>query len=263
MTTLAGVLGWPVAHSRSPAIHNAAYEALGLDWRYLRLPVPPRRFDETVRALGRSGYRGANVTVPHKLAALSAALDVSPAAREIGAANSLELADGAVVADNTDAGGFLDALGDTRPQVATVLGSGGSARAIVWALRQAGAEVSVWNRTPERARELAERFGVEAVERPRASDLLVNCTTVGLDPAVGLEEAVAALSLEGLDPPAAVFDLVYRDGGTPVCAWAQRGGARVIDGLEMLVRQGARSFEAWTGRPAPLEVMRAAVRVSA
>jgi shikimate dehydrogenase len=262
MTTLAGVLGWPVAHSRSPAIHNAAYEALGLDWRYLQLPVPPRRLEETVRALGASGYRGANVTVPHKLAALPAASDASPAAREIGAANSLSFEDGAVIADNTDAGGFLDALGDTRVETATVLGSGGSARAVVWALRQTGAKVSVWNRTPGRARELAERFEVDAVERPGATDLLVNCTTVGLDPGAGLEGAVAALSLEHLDPPATVFDLVYRDGETPVCAWARRGGATVIDGLEMLVRQGARSFEAWTAKPAPLEVMRAAARPS-
>lgn len=260
--TLVGVLGFPVAHSRSPAMQNAALRELGLGWRYLKLPVPPERFEETVRAMPGSGYRGANVTVPHKLAALEVADEASEAADAIGAANTLTFGDESIAADNTDAGGFLDAL-ETSPAGSrvVVLGAGGAGRAVAWALREAGAaEVSVWNRTPERAVTLARELGVRAVRRLEPSDLLVNATTVGLDPAVSRVEALEAIGLAAAAPPETVVDLVYGDHVTPVCAWAAEGGARVIDGLEVLVRQGARSLGRWTGRPAPLEVMRAAAR---
>ncbi|MBA2765329.1 MAG: shikimate dehydrogenase [Thermoleophilaceae bacterium] len=263
MTTLCGVVGWPVAHSRSPAMHNAAYAALGMDWNYLALPVEPDLFAETVRALPGSGYRGINVTVPHKVAALALADEASAAAREIGASNSLRFdADGWIVAENTDAGGFIDALGEQPAgRTALVLGAGGAARAIVYALREAGAaEVRVWNRTPERARELAADLGVSVVESPGAADILVNSTTVGLDRALPAADAIEALGLADLDPPPIVVDLLYGEGDSPVCAWARRGGAQVFDGLEMLVGQGARSFEDWTGREAPIDVMRAAAR---
>ena len=260
--TLCGVLGHPVGHSRSPAIHNAAYEELGLDWRYVKLPVAPELFRETVRALPGSGYRGANVTIPHKLAALELADEASPAAHAVGAANTLTFADGRIEADNTDAGGLLDAVG--RPVAglrALVLGAGGAGRAAAWALREAGAaEVAVWNRTPARAAELAAELGVEHAERAQAADLLVNATSVGLEDE-SRAEALSALGLEAIDPPPLVVDLVYRAGEpTPLQAWAEEGGAAVVDGLEVLVRQGARSFELWTGRTAPLETMRAAAR---
>lgn len=263
MTTLCGVVGWPVAHSRSPAMHNAAYAALEMDWNYLALPVEPVLFAETVRALPDSGYRGVNVTVPHKVAALALADEASAAAREIGASNSLSFeADGRILAENTDAGGFIDALGEEPAgRTALVLGAGGAARAIVYALREVGAaEVRVWNRTPERARELAADLGVSAVESPGPADLLINSTTVGLDRALPEADAIAALGLTDLEPPPIVVDLLYGEGDSPVCAWARRGGAQVFDGLEMLVGQGARSFEGWTGRDAPIDVMRAAAR---
>ena len=259
--TLVGVLGFPVGHSRSPAMMGAAFRALGLDWHYLKLPVPPDRLGDTVRALPGSGYRGANVTVPHKLAALRLADRAGEAARAIGAANTLSFEDGAIAADNTDAGGFLDAVGSLRPDTrALVLGAGGAGRAVAWALRGAGAEVAVWNRTPERARELARDLEVEAVAVPEPADLLVNATTVGLEPSPDGGAALAELGLTGLDPPETVVDLVYGDRRTPVCAWAEAGGARVVDGIEVLVRQGARSLEAWIGMPPPLEEMRAAAR---
>jgi len=261
--TLCGVLGHPVDHSRSPAIHNAAYAELGLDWRYVKLPVAPELFEETVRALPGSGYRGANVTIPHKVAALRAADTASPAAEAVGAANTLTFADGRVEADNTDAGGLLDAI--ARPVAglrALVLGAGGAGRAAAWALREAGAaEVAVWNRTAERAGTLARELGVEHAERPGPADLLVHATSVGLDPEMPDDEALAALGLTELEPPPLVVDLVYRLRGiTPVQSWAERAGVSVVDGLEVLVRQGARSFELWTGRPPPLEAMRAAAR---
>lgn len=263
--TLTGVLGFPVGHSRSPAIQNAAFRELGLDWRYVKLPVPPERFEETVRALPGSGYRGANVTVPHKLAALRLVDDASDAARSIGAANTLIFDDGSARADNTDAGGFLAALGESPAGLrALVLGAGGAARAVAWALREAGAaEVLVWNRTPERARELARDLAVESVPEPGSCDLLVNATTVGLSEAFDQEAAIRELGLASLDAPATVVDLVYGSHVTPVCAWAVAAGSRVVAGLEVLVRQGALSFELWTGREAPLEVMRAAARGTA
>ena len=259
-----GVLGYPVDHSRSPAIQGAAFRAAGLDWRYVKLPVRPELFEETVRALPASGYRGANVTIPHKLAALGVADRASPAAAAIGAANTLSFVDGRIEADNTDASGLLDAL--DRPVTglrALVLGAGGAGRAAAWALREAGAaRVTVWNRTRERAEALARELEVAAAPRLEPPDLLVNATSVGLDPAVGEQDALAALGLDGTDPPGLVVDLVYTQDGseTPVAAWASRGGAEVIDGLEVLVRQGALSFSLWTGLRAPLDAMRSAAR---
>jgi shikimate dehydrogenase len=254
VTTLAGVLGFPVAHSRSPAMMNAAFAELGLDWHYVKLPVPPERFDETVRALPGSGYAGANVTIPHKLAALAVADEPTPAARSIGAANTLSFVDGIILADNTDAGGLLDAIGDgVAGRAALVLGAGGAARAAIWALREVGADVAVWNRTHERALALSREFDVRAAADALAADIVVNATTVGLVGGGDLE----ALPLAGLEP-GVVVDMVYGAEPTPVCRWAVQRGAHVVDGLEVLVRQGARSLELWTGRTAPVATMRTA-----
>lgn len=257
--TLLGVAGFPVAHSRSPAMHNAALAELGLDWLYVPLPLPPDRLRETVRALPASGFRGINVTIPHKQAAHALADEYTEAAAAIGAANTLTFEGDLVTADNTDAGGLLDALAiSPSHQKAVVLGAGGAGRAAAWALREAGAEVTVWNRTPERARQLAEELEVDHCRRPGAADILVNATSVGLDPAVAESRALELLCLADLDPPGVVVDLVYGGHTTPVTAWARAGGARAVEGLEVLVRQGARSLERWTGRPPLLEVMRQA-----
>jgi shikimate dehydrogenase len=258
--TLAGVLGYPVGHSRSPAMMAAAFLECGLDWRYVKLPVPPGLFAETVRALPASGYAGVNVTIPHKLAAFELADEASPAAEAIGAANTLSFANGRIRAENTDAGGLLEALEEpVAGRRALVLGAGGAGRAAAWALREAGAEVSVWNRTAERAAKLAAELGVGHVAAPGPADVLVNATSIGLVPALDEDEALAALGLAGTDPPATVVDLVYGDRPTPLWTWAERGGGRVVGGLEVLVRQGALSFELWTGKPAPVDAMRHAV----
>jgi shikimate dehydrogenase len=252
LSTLAGVIGFPVGHSRSPAMMNAAFAELGLDWRYVHLPVPPERFAETARALPASGYRGANVTVPHKLTAHELADELTEAAAAIGAVNTLSFGeDGRISGDNTDAGGLLDALGVERPASALVLGAGGAARAAAWALREQGVEVTVWSRSPERARRLAAELDVAYSERPGPAGLLVNATTVGLS---------ATDSVEGLPLVEApvVVDLVYGSGPTPLVGWASGRGARVVDGVEVLVRQGALSFKRWTGREAPLATMRRA-----
>jgi len=244
-------------------MHTAALWALGLDgWRYAALPVAPALFAETVRALPGSGYRGVNVTIPHKEAALAAADAASPAAAAIGAANTLSFAEDGIEAENTDAGGFLDALGPSPAGLRTlVLGAGGAGRAVAWALREAGAaEVLVWNRSAERAAGLAAELGVSHARRPVACDVLVNTTAVGLDPSVADDRALESLALTGLEVPTVVVDLVYGARTTPVVRWGAAGGARVVEGLEVLVRQGARSLEGWIGRVPPLEVMRAAAR---
>nr|WP_282600141.1 shikimate dehydrogenase [Patulibacter sp. SYSU D01012] len=258
-----GVAGWPVAHSRSPAMHRAALQALGLHaWGYDLLPLPPDVAADALRALPRGGFAGANVTIPHKHLALEVADVATPAARAIGAANTLTvLEDGTIEADNTDAPGLIDCLGgDVAGRTALVLGAGGSARACAWALRAAGAaRVAVWNRTPERAHELARDLGVEAVDAAFAADVLVHCTSVGLHDA-DATFARLPLTADGLGAYGTVVDLVYRPGGTPLLHAAQAAGVRTVDGLAILVAQGARSLERWTGRPVPRAVMESAAR---
>jgi shikimate dehydrogenase len=261
-----GVLGWPVAHSRSPAMHNAALAHLGMsDWHYQRLPVPPELFAETTRALGQAGFVGANVTIPHKQAALELADEATGPARAIGAANTLTFSeDGSIAAENTDAPGLIEALGISPAGLrAQVLGAGGSARAAVWALLDAGAsEVLVWNRGAERARELADGLGARATNAPQSADLLVNCTSVGLGVERSATEdcALNQLGLTGdqLGEYSHVIDLVYRSTPTPLVAAARTRGVATVDGLEILLAQGALSFELWSGRQAPREVMRRA-----
>ncbi len=259
-----GVLGWPVAHSRSPAMQRAALDALGLaGWSYQLLPVPPELFAETVRALPAAGFVGANVTVPHKLAALAVADSASHAAREIGAANTLTLApDGAIDAENTDAPALLAALPIALAGLrALVLGAGGTARAAVWALREAGASVAVWNRSAARAAALAAEFGVEALARPQSADLLVNTTTVGMDAYMSPSDALRSLGVgtDHIRDCAYVVDFVYTHGPTPLLAAALELGVATVDGRSLLVAQGALSFERWTGVTAPRDVMERAL----
>jgi len=271
------VLGQPVAHSRSPAMQNAALDELGLalEWSYEAIDVGPDRFEEVVRSLPGAGFAGANVTLPHKTAALALADRVSDAARAIGAANTLSFTDGSIVAENTDATGIMAALPEPPAEArAIVLGAGGSARAAAWALREAGAEVSVWNRTAERARALAAELGIAVEDRdasepltPQDFDLLVNATTVGLEQA-GARAAEAAdleplpLDRDSIGPWHVVIDLVYGAHETALAELARARGARLVDGLEVLVRQGAASLRVWTGLEPPLEVMRRAARAA-
>jgi shikimate dehydrogenase len=244
-------------------MHGAALEALGVagEWNYEAIDVAPDRFEERVRAMPAEGYAGANVTVPHKGAALAVADALSETAREIGAANTLSFADGEIRADNTDAPGLLDALpappGSGR---ALVLGAGGAGRAVVWALVREGAEVEVWNRTGLRSVNLCAELGGRPVAAPDPSayELIVNSTAVGLRG----EDPFAELPLrpDGFVSGQTVVDMVYGEGRTALLAAAAEAGATVVDGIEVLVRQGARSFEIWTGHEAPLEAMRAAAR---
>jgi shikimate dehydrogenase len=261
-----GVLGWPVAHSRSPAMHNAALAALDLpDWRYQLLPLPPHLFEQTVRALPAAGFVGANATIPHKQAALALADEASAAARAIGAANTLSFKnDGTIAAENTDAPGLIAAMTlAPRARTVLVLGAGGSARAAVWGLLHAGArEVFLYNRTSARATALADELGASAVARPCPADILVNCTSVGLQPSASTPGGVLSelgLMHDQLGEYSYVIDLVYTDAPSALLGAARDAGAQTLDGLEVLLAQGALSLELWTGRPAPIAVMRRAL----
>jgi shikimate dehydrogenase len=265
--TRLGVLGWPVAHSRSPAMHNAGLAAAGLTrWRYQLLPAAPELFAELVRALPGASFRGANVTIPHKEAALELATAPTDRARAIGAANTLTFEPGQeIVADNTDAPALIAALPlAIAGRSALVLGAGGSARAAVWGMLNAGAsQVRVWNRSLARGRQLCDELGATPLgPAPAAAelraDVLVNCTSVGLDGSDPFDRL--PLDTDDLGEYGCVVDLVYTASGTALVAAAQERGVPVVDGLELLVRQGALSFERFTGRPAPVETMRAAVR---
>lgn len=251
-----------MAHSRSPLIHNAAIRQAGLeDWRYQLLPVPPQRLSGTVPALAVAGFRGVNVTIPHKQAVLALADEATDRARAIGAANTLVFGPGgAVSADNTDAPALIASLPfSPRGATAMVLGAGGAARAAVWALNDAGArEVMVWNRTASRARVLARELGAVAVQAPRPADLLIHCTSSGLDASNSTLKQLP-VSVDDLIRYRCVVDLVYSQVQTPLASAARSRSVPLVDGLELLVGQGALSFELFTGRAASLSAMRAAL----
>jgi shikimate dehydrogenase len=257
------VLGHPVGHSRSPAMHNAALAELGLarEWSYEAIDVAPDQLEARVRAMRGEDFAGANVTVPHKGAALSLADSLSETAREIGAANTLSFTAAEIRADNTDAQGLLDALPNSPSGArALVLGAGGAARAVVWALLREGAAVEVWNRTELRSRNLCAELGGTPANAPERDTygLIVNSTAVGLRG----EDPFAELPLDpdGFGAGQTVVDLVYGERPSRLLEAATAGGATVVDGIEVLVRQGALSLAIWTGREAPLDAMRAAAR---
>ena len=263
-TKLVGLIGWPVEHSLSPVMHNAAFDALGLNWRYVPLPVPPGRIEAAVCGLAALGFRGANVTVPHKQAVMAYLDEIKDTAQAIGAVNTIVVQDGRLVGHNTDGGGFLAALQEAGFQPAgkqaLILGAGGAARAVVHALAQANCAVAIHNRTVQRAAKLAhdmQRIGVRVpvtwvpITTRLADldlglfDLVVNATPVGMWP-----HTDASPWPESLPIPSqwTVFDLVYTPLETRLLQQTRQSGACAIDGLEMLVQQGALSFDMWTNQ---------------
>ncbi len=263
------VIGWPIAHSRSPLIHNYWLELYGIAGEYRREAVPPDRFADFVTTLAARGYTGANVTVPHKEAALALS-EPDDGARAVGAANTLWLDNGALRSTNTDVEGFLDNLDASAPDwdsdlgKAVVLGAGGAAHAVVYGLLSRGFErIVVVNRTRHRAEALRVRFGgrVQPADwNQRASALgdavlLINATTLGMGP--HHELAVDPSLLPG---DAVVADLVYVPLMTPLLHAAQAAGLRTVDGLGMLLHQAVRGFALWFGKkPAVTADLRALV----
>jgi shikimate dehydrogenase len=256
----AGVIGHPVAHSRSPAMHAAAYAELGMDWEYVALDVPPARLAEFVSGMAATGFAGVNVTIPHKQAVLRLCSAVGPEAAAAGSVNTLLVREEGIAGESTDGRGLLWALGDLEPADALVLGAGGAARAAVAALRGAGWDVAVSARRPEAAAELGP-----AVPWPpnRAAALVVNATPLGQhETSVPGTNVSVPIDTSLLGPRMTVVDLAYRGDGsdTPLCAAARERGAGVIDGIDVLVGQGIYAFELLTGRPAPVEAMRRGAR---
>lgn len=260
---LAGVVGWPIGHSKSPAIFAHWFERLGVAGRYVPLPVRAEDFPEVVRALPKAGFVGINCTIPLKEAALGLADEATDAARAIGAANMIRFAGGQIVADNTDAFGFLENLAAGAPcwhaasGPALVLGAGGAARAVLHALIGAGVtELRVANRTPERAEALAEVFGPAVAvvpwearaEAAAGAASIVNATALGMTGQPPLE-----MGLDAAPATALVTDLVYAPLETPLLADARRRGMVAIDGLGMLLHQARPAFAAWFGVDPPVD----------
>ncbi len=277
-TRLVGVIGDPVRHSLSPALHNAAFASLGLDWASVAFPVPTGALPAALAGVRALGIDGLSVTMPHKEAVLASVDRCSETARTLGAANTVVRQGGEMVGESTDGAGFLDALRgagcDPDGWRCLVLGAGGAARAVVLALTEAGAaEVVVANRTPARAERAAALAGpvgrVGSADQADQADLVVNATPLGmlggpsgcLAGEQGPERAGAALPVEPgrLGPGQLVVDLVYHPRETPLLKAARGQGAGVQGGIAMLVHQAARAIALWTGRQAPVGAMMAAV----
>ncbi|MSO72119.1 MAG: shikimate dehydrogenase [Rhodospirillaceae bacterium] len=255
----AGVMGWPVDHSRSPSLHGFWLKTYGIDGTYDRLPVRPEGLAAALRSLAEQGYAGFNLTVPHKEAAMMIVDELSPEARRIGAVNTIFVTpEGRLKATNTDAYGFITNLKISAPRFkpklgpAIVLGAGGAARAICVALEDAGVpEICIINRTKERAELLARDLGISAVVAPwtdralrlKDAGLLVNTTSLGMKGQAPLE-----IDLHHLPPEATVTDIVYAPLETPLLAAARVRGNPVVDGLGMLLYQAQPGFEGWFGK---------------
>lgn len=274
---LVGIIGWPVTHSLSPKMHNYAFKTLGLNYRYVFLPVdtaPESLIKDAVLGLKALGFVGANVTVPHKEAILGLMDQVSDEALAIGAVNTIFIKDGKLCGHNTDAPGFicdlLDHGIDPRGLNVLILGAGGSARAVAYGLLKHGAQITILNRTESKAIELKKAlsesfsadlikcaaFDSESMRKHGQADLIVNTTSIGLldQKATPWDEKIPFK--EGQ----VVYDLIYKK--TQLLDFAEQSGAKAINGLGMLVHQGALAFSIWTGEKAPVDIMKDGLLVS-
>ncbi len=255
---LAGVIGHPIAHSRSPLLHGHWLRSFGLPGHYVPMDVSPEHLQEALRTLPRVGFVGVNVTLPHKENALQIADIVTDTARRIGAANTLTfLEDGKIVADNTDGYGFMENLKQGAPKwqadagTSVILGAGGAARAVIVALLDEGvSEILITNRTRERAEQLCQEFGprlrmiewAQADDAIQAGSTIINTTSLGM-----AGKAELNLSLAGLKKEATVTDLVYNPIKTRLLEAADDAGCVTVDGLGMLLHQAVPGFERWFG----------------
>jgi shikimate dehydrogenase len=259
-THLFGVFGNPVAHSLSPVMHNQAFAATGYKGVYL--PFQVARIEPAVMAVRTLGMRGVSVTLPHKVAVMECLDRLDPLAEKIGAVNTIVNAGGVLTGYNTDCFGAVGALAqqtDISAKHVAIVGAGGAARAIGWGVVDAGAKVTVVNRSVEKGAQLAGELGADFVPLTRietvGADILVNATPVGMHPHTREMPVPAGIFRPGM----LVMDIVYTPLKTELVRQAQAAGSRTIDGLTMFVLQGARQFELWTGLEAPVDVMREAV----
>lgn len=272
MTTILGVFGWPVSHSKSPAMHGAAIAALGLDAVYCPFAVQPEALGDALRGVGALGIRGVNVTLPHKQAVIEYLDGVDDDARTIGAVNTIVNDGGALFGFNTDAPGLVRSIEESGLSIAglraTVLGAGGAARAAIVGLARAGAsEVAVLARRAGAARALVEELAPHVAPPLRAAgyealgesfgrtDLLIQATSATLRGGSEAEAFASLLPMDALPEAAAVVDLVYEPLRTSVLVRAEARGLRTVDGLGMLIHQGALAFRRFLGVDPPLEVM--------
>lgn len=260
MTKRLGIIGWPIEHSLSPAMHNAAFAALGMDWQYDKMAIPPDIVRLSLRELRDAGFVGINVTVPHKQAVMPF-VKPDEIARAVGAVNTIDFRGN--TGTNTDVAGFMDDLRangvDPAGMRTVVLGAGGAARAAVYGLSEAGARLQIINRTPQRAQDLIDSLRasatVAAVAAVADAELIVNCTSAGMQPKIDESPLPGDAPLQ---PGVIVYDMVYRPAVTKLMTQVEAAGGRAIGGLGMLVGQGAAAFRIWTSVEPPIDVMRAA-----
>lgn len=279
MTRLAGIFGYPLAHSLSPAFQQAAFNHYGMDARYIAWETPPDALESEVAKLRGGDFIGANVTIPHKRRVMDFLDEIDPLAQAIGAVNTIVKTDGKLIGRNTDAQGFLrplreDAGFDPEGKRALLLGAGGAARAAAFALCQERvATLAIANRTPQRAEALAAELRGNAAtlsaialtdpaleDIALQSDLIVNSTSVGMRH--GDAEDQSPIPGGIIPHDAVVMDMVYNPQHTPLLAAARSAGAQAVGGMPMLIYQGAAAFEMWTGKPAPIDAMFAAGNVA-
>ena len=271
-TRVCGVIGDPIEHTMSPVMHNAAFNRLGLDYRYLAFHVMKEELGKAINGMRALNIRGLNVTIPHKVAVIPLLDKVDALAEKIGAVNTIVNDDGVLTGYKTDATGFLRVLleqgVDPAGKSTVVLGAGGVSRAISFALAESGAHLVILNRqlvldwAEDLARRISNTFKSEVkaleMDEPNLSmvlekaDILVNATSVGMTPDIDKTPAAAGL----LKPGLVVFDAVYNPIKTRLLKEAEQAGAQVIVGIDMLVWQGVLAFEKWTGQSAPLDLMK-------
>jgi len=275
-TKIVGVFGWPVAHTASPAMHNAAFKTLKMNWVYLAFPVDPAKLRSALHGARDMGLVGVNLTVPHKILALDIVDEVDAEARRLGAVNTVVMKDGRLLGYNTDGYGITKALQDEfnltlAGKHVLVLGAGGAGRAIaVQCALDGAAVVSIANRTREKIQPIAAEIAATNTECRSLAldaetirsvmgtvDVVINATSVGLTPGDSLGLPADVFSARHF-----VYDTIYRPAQTELLRVAAAAGAKVANGASMLLHQGAKAFEIWTGQKAPLAVMRRALRAA-
>lgn len=274
------ITGYPLAHSLSPVMHRAALADVGLEGDYILLETPPEELEEKVNCLKENGFRGFNVTIPHKVAVMSFLDEIDTFAKKIGAVNTVVISpDRKLSGYNTDVYGFTQAISeDIRSNLqgkkAAVIGSGGAARAVIAGLADIGvSEIAIHARSVEKAQELANNCDKSGICSPKVVELdedadlsdvaiVVNTTPLGMQGKFDGVSPVSERSIASLPENALVYDIIYKPAETKLLELAKKRGLTVLNGLDMLVLQGAKGFELWTGKPAPVNVMKQALQAA-